>query len=228
MRCFQERGFPREILAVLEVSDDARYEFTCDQGHKTTTVLQNQKFEVLFEIGLNAILDGYYRDSVSSFAASLERFYEFSIRVFLRASSISDASIEECWKEVKNSSERQLGAFYFLWLSNFQVAPHLLPGKWVNFRNRVIHQGKIPARSEAISFGVEVLNTIRPKILELSKKFPNELQKSVITHLLSASTPTDNFVSTMELPTLISLTRSTLETESLEDYLRGLGNRWRR
>jgi hypothetical protein len=228
MRCFQERGSPREILAVLEVSDDARYEFTCDQGHKTTTVLQNQKFEVLFEIGLNAILDGYYRDAVSSFAASLERFYEFSIRIFLRASSISDASTGECWKEVKNSSERQLGAFCFLWLSHFQAAPRLLPQEWVNFRNKVIHQGKIPARSEATSFGVEVLNTIRPKILDLGKKFPNELQRSVITHLLSASRPTDLCVSTQGMPSLISLTRSTLETESLEDYLLGLEKRWRR
>ena len=228
MTCFQERGSPREILAVLEVRDDGRYEFICDQGHKTTTVLQNQKFEVLFEIGLNAILDGYYRDAVSSFAASLERFYEFSIRVFLRTSVISDASTDECWKNVKSSSERQLGAFCFLWLSHFQEAPSLLSDNWVGFRNKVIHQGRIPARSEAISFGVEVLKTIRPKMLTLGKKFPNEIQESVFMHLRSASRPADQSVSTLALPTLVSLTRTPLGAESLEDYLLGLEKRWRR
>jgi hypothetical protein len=222
MSCFQERGSPREILAVLEVTDDGRYEFICDQGHKTTTVLQNQKFEVLFEIALHAIHDGYYRDAVSSFAASLERFYEFAIRIFLRKSEIEQGLIEESWKKINGSSERQLGAFCFLWLSHFQAVPSLLSDKCVSFRNKVIHQGKIPTRSEATSFGAQVLSTIQPKILQLAKAFPDELQKSVFAHLRSASRPTDRNVSTLSLNTLVSLSRSPVGTESVEDYLLGL------
>ena len=32
-------------------------------GMRQSTVLQQQKFEVLFEIGAHAILDGYYREA---------------------------------------------------------------------------------------------------------------------------------------------------------------------
>ena len=64
-------------LPIASVSDDGRYEIRCQAGHLSTVFLDNLKFELLFEMGLNALLDGYPRDAVSSFASSLERFYEF-------------------------------------------------------------------------------------------------------------------------------------------------------
>jgi hypothetical protein len=39
------------------------------------------KFEVLFDLAANAIVDGYYREAIASFAASLERFFEFFVHV---------------------------------------------------------------------------------------------------------------------------------------------------
>ena len=87
MQCFQElgaqMGHPNDECARVEICDDGKYEVTCTRGHKETVILQQQKFEILFEIGAHAIIDGYYREAVSSFAASLERFYEFSIKAFL-------------------------------------------------------------------------------------------------------------------------------------------------
>ena len=44
----------------------------CSRSHETTAILQEQKFEILFDIGAHAILDGYYREAVSSFTSSLE------------------------------------------------------------------------------------------------------------------------------------------------------------
>src|SRR6266852_7038801 len=77
---------PREGRGVIrmypqEVRDDARYEVVCLRGHRSIVLLQEQKFEVLFELGANAILDRYYREAVMSFTASLEQFYEFAIYV---------------------------------------------------------------------------------------------------------------------------------------------------
>lgn len=74
MKCLQELERPDEWFGRVEFRDDGCYEVVCRRGHSTVTLLQEEKYEVLFEIGVNAILDGYYREAVASFAASLERF----------------------------------------------------------------------------------------------------------------------------------------------------------
>jgi len=61
-------GKPTEVV---EIREDGRYETICPNSHKFIIVLQQLKFEVLFEIGAYAITDGYYREAVSSFTSSL-------------------------------------------------------------------------------------------------------------------------------------------------------------
>ncbi len=77
-------------IAAIEFRDDGRYEVTCPKGHKSVTILQQQKFEVLFDIGAYAIVDGYYREAVSSFTSSLERFYEFFVKAVLLNKGIGE------------------------------------------------------------------------------------------------------------------------------------------
>lgn len=67
-RCAYEATKNFDGHAVLEVpvpltrlSDDGEYEVHCGKGHKSTVILDNVKFELLFEMGLNAIVDGYPR-----------------------------------------------------------------------------------------------------------------------------------------------------------------------
>lgn len=123
IRCLQELGRPSGEFSQVEFRDDGRYELTCASGHRVTTVLQQQKFEVLFDIGAHAILDGYYREAVSSFAASIERFYEFAVRVILASSSGSDELFKDAWKPVSIQSERQLGGFVLLWSQPLRRCP---------------------------------------------------------------------------------------------------------
>ena len=188
MKCLQEFGTPSGEFARVEFRDDGKYEITCSRGHEATTILQQQKFEVLFDIGAHAIIDGYYRESVSSFAASLERFYEFSIRAFLSKASGSDNLFKTCWKLVSSQSERQLGAFIFLWASTFNAPPALLGNAQVSFRNDVVHKGKIPTKEEAIAFGDSVLNVLRPNMLALREQLPDSVQQVVFYHLRDAQT----------------------------------------
>lgn len=206
MKCLQEFGKPSGEFARVEFRDDGKYELTCSHGHKVTTVLQQQKFEVLFDIGAHAILDGYYRESVSSFAASLERFYEFSIRVFLSKASGSDNLFKTCWKSVSSQSERQLGAFIFLWASTFNVPPAVLSLPKVAFRNDVVHKGKIPTKEEAIAFGDSILNVLRPNMLALREQLPDSVQQVVFYHLRDAQSPEATSPSaTMCASTIVSL-----------------------
>lgn len=98
MACFQELDHPTNEFVSLEFRDDGRYELCCSRGHNSVTVLQQQKFEILFDIGANAILDGYYREAVSSFTSSLERFYEFCIKVLCRKRGIQVDVFSKAWK----------------------------------------------------------------------------------------------------------------------------------
>lgn len=223
MQCLQEFGTPSGKFSRVEFRDDSCYEITCSNGHETTTVLQEQKFELLFDIGAYAILDGYYREAVSSFTSSLERFYEFAVRVLLERGSNSDDLFKSCWKLVANQSERQLGAFVFLWGANFREPPYLLHTNAVNVRNAVIHKGKIPTKEEALHYGNSILKVLRPKLLSLKERFPEEIQKITLHHLRD-SAPSGKLgrpVGTMSIGTMVSLTcdEPSTQSQTLEDYL---------
>lgn len=204
----------------VELRDDGRYEFTCENGHATVTVLQEQKFEVLFDLGAYAILDGYYREAVASFTSSLERFYEFFIKASLFEDGLEEDLIIESWKKVSSQSERQLGAFIFLYLKFFSDSPALLRTKQVQFRNEVIHKGKIPSREEAIKYGQEILDTIRPVLRRVKDDFQTGVVKTVLHHLMiSRKADESQPVGTMSIATIVSLNDGTGKEPTLEEAL---------
>ncbi len=203
MKCLQELGRPDEWFGRVEFRDDGCYEVVCRRGHCTVTVLQEEKYEILFEIGVNAILDGCYREAVASFAASLERFYQFSIFVLLEEQKVERDQALLSWKLVASQSERQLGAFIFLWLSRFQKAPSVLNGKAVEFRNEVVHKGKIPSKEEALHFGDNVLAIIQPKLLRLRAALKESMQNCIFYTIRERSQQAqiESQVSTMSVRT---------------------------
>lgn len=231
MQCLQEFGKPSNEFARVEFRDDGRYELTCSFGHRTTTILQQQKFEVLFEIGAYAILDGYYREAISSFSTSLERFYEFAARVFLENVSKSDTLFQNCWEKVASRSERQLGAFIFLWAHHFNEPPALLSNSQVAFRNDVVHKGKIPTRDNAINYGDSVLGILRPMLSALRSRFPEEVQKVTFYHLRDCRSESDDgrTVSTMGISTIVNLASGDInhQKKALNEYLLHLAE-WKR
>lgn len=220
-KCREEFGQLAQFLFV-EVRDDSTYRLTCPFEHKTVMVHKKQKFEVLSEIGANAILDGYYREAVSSFASSLERFYEFAIQVLLESSGASEKLFETSWKKVSNESPKQLGAFIFLWASCFNETPKLLSDDQVKYRNKVIHKGIIPTKEEALKFGNAVIDVIRPQIQQLQNKFLNEVRRVTSYHLrdIYAEVGMDmDKVATMSTLSPISLTDKEGNQLTLETYL---------
>ena len=50
------------------------YRFICHRGHENHMCLQEMKFEILSEMGINALADGYYREAIVAFASCLEIF----------------------------------------------------------------------------------------------------------------------------------------------------------
>lgn len=152
------------------INETGIYVIDCPIGHKRPTILQGQRFELLFELAFYAIADGYYREAVASFASSLERFYEFYLRVLSIKNGISPEQFDEVWKALK-LSERQLGAFVIAYLLENKTAPNILPQRKVEFRNDVIHKGKVPSKEEAIDFGKTILDLIFPVHNEITIKY---------------------------------------------------------
>ena len=97
-----------------EMRDDGVYIGSCPSGHRVVVATQTLRHEMLFEVGLSALSDGYPRDAISSFAAAVERFYEFAVMVLLRSAAIPQDAVATAWKVVSSQSERQFGAFVFL------------------------------------------------------------------------------------------------------------------
>jgi hypothetical protein len=174
-KCVYEKSKGFDGHATLEVpvpltrlSDNGEYEVECGKGHISTVILDNVKFELLFEIGLNAIIDGYPREAVSSFASALERFYEFYWRVVMRHHGIDKSDIDSSWKPLSKQSERQMGAYVTAATLLTKNIPNLLnTNKEVPFRNKVIHNGYVPTTEEAIIFGDVVMELINNDLEQL-------------------------------------------------------------
>ena len=226
-QCMRDNIADAGILAMVEFRDDSRYDVVCPKGHKGVVALQQQKFEILFEIGAYAIFDGYYREAVSSFASSLERLYEFFVRAAALEAGLSEQSIADAWKLVAAQSERQLGAFAFLHLFSIGVAPTLLPNKQVAFRNEVVHKGRIPTKAEAIDFGQAVLDVARPTLASARAKSPKGVEKAVFFHLRSGyPDPSEKLAAaTLGISTILSLSKPMDDTTPLADAIAKLRKR---
>lgn len=204
--CIRNKDSAAKPIASITFRDDGRYEVICPKGHSSVTILQQQKFEILFDIGICAIADGYYREAVSSCASSLECFYRFFISAALFNKGL-DTALSDSWKLVASQSERQIGAFVFLYTSEIGSTPTLLSTKHATFRNDVIHKGKIPTIEEAMSYGQGALDVIRP-ILEITKKkYPDGVNKTILKQMEQSRGYQDNGIAlaTLCAPTIISL-----------------------
>jgi len=165
------------LIPFEQVNNIGIYEVICSKGHKSKTIIDNINFEILFEYGLNAIVDGYYREAVSSITSAMERYFEFFIKTNLRKSTTDFDSINKVWKKVSNQSERQLGAYILLYFQAFGKEPLLLDqNKEIPFRNSVIHKGYIPTKREAVDYGNSVMKIIEHSLIDLKQKFQEETE----------------------------------------------------
>lgn len=203
-KCLTEDRINELNFVEVEMRDEGIYEMKCDRGHESTVFIEEQKFEVLFDLGAMAFMDGYYREAVSSFAASLERFYEFFIDSVLSSGTVAHEQFVRTWKMVASQSERQIGAFYFLYLSEFGEAPEPPEKKHVEFRNNVIHKGYIPRRSETLEYGDYVLKYIYSAAGKLRAKHRAGIE-AVSARKRLVEGPKRGEFSTVSVPTIIRM-----------------------
>jgi len=173
MNCYQcsKENITDEVVLV-ELNEAGLYQYTCSRGHESEVALQNALFEVLFDIGAMALLDGYTREAVVSFTSSLERFYEYYITAISLENQVSGELFDKAWKNISRQSERQYGAFLLLYVHKNRRAPPALSNKEMKFRNSVVHRGKIPSTEEAIKYGESIYGLLKNMALELKQISP--------------------------------------------------------
>lgn len=150
------------------------YEATCPNGHFNNWTIAHHRFALLYEAGISALKDGYYREAVVNFAASLERYLELTIKVIIATKNeiVNEEEFAKTWREMRNKSELQQGAFQMLFFSVFDQAPPLFDVHFmrkhnldlkafknnpVEFRNAVTHKGEFPTHNQAVIYGEAVL-----------------------------------------------------------------------
>ena len=96
--------------------DDELCEVTCSHGHITHVVIQNNKYELLFDSAVISFFDGYYRESVLNASSCLENFMEYFIKIMLfTKKGIDLSSIDNFYKKIKTRSECREGVFYAMY-----------------------------------------------------------------------------------------------------------------
>ncbi len=167
---------------VETIREDGFYTGKCPNGHDLFLATQTLKHEMLFEIAVNAISDGYYREAVMSFAASMERYFEFAIRVIASA-TVPLTAIDNAWKIVSKQSERQLGAYVFVYVLEYKEHPVILSNTMTEIRNNVAHKGSIPERGKAIAFGNAVYEIIQKGVQQLRATKQREVDGVLSEHV---------------------------------------------
>ncbi|UBV42071.1 hypothetical protein LAJ19_10545 [Deinococcus taeanensis] len=161
-----------------EFADSSVHDLRCARcGARYCVLVRKQKFEVLFDLGTRALMDGYAREAVASFAAALERFFEFYVRAFAleqaagteRPFAQALAALDGTWRHVASQSERQVGMFALAYLLREGREPDFLTprGLGTEFRNRVIHRGALPTRAEVDEYAARVFTLIDRLLTEL-------------------------------------------------------------
>ena len=152
-------------------SDKKLLVFTCKNGHENILRIDELPFETLLHCAFDDYFNKYYRESVFNFAAALERFFEFSIGAICFDSGSKYEDIMTAWKIVENQSERQLGAFYFIFFQRFNTIPFTeeIYRKKSEIRNSVVHKGKTPSRENTKKYGEFVISCIHETLKVLSE-----------------------------------------------------------
>jgi hypothetical protein len=205
-------GPSRFVFDVQNVNSTGIYESKCKQGHDIINVCQNEHYEMLFDMGIDCLLNENYRDSLTNICASVERFYQWCIFTFSLSQQIDYALIESTWKLMSTQSERQLGAFYALYLNFFSEKPRFIDYKYVKLRNDVTHKGYIPTRDQAYEYAQAIFNYIQEIMKKILTQYSEQVKLVSITRLRSLysgiTEKKRGFASTLFIPTCLSLVNS--------------------
>lgn len=173
----------KDIYIEVDVEDKRGFIFECKKGHVSVGSVSIETYELLYDRAIFAYDDTYFRETVANLAASIERFHEYCVNLMLYIGKIEQEYVHSLWKRVSKQSERQYGAFLFLYLNLFKSPPPEMKKinkklEWSSFRNNVIHSGYFPSKEEA-EISIEITSQY---IKEIKEKFRSEINKDQVLY----------------------------------------------
>jgi hypothetical protein len=173
----------KDIYIEVDVQDKRGFIFECKNGHVSVGAVSIETYELLYDRAIFAYDDAYYRETVANLAASIERFHEYCVKLMLYTAKIEQEFIHLLWKKVSKQSERQYGAFLFLYLNLFKSPPPEMMKinnklEWSSFRNNVIHSGYFPSKEEAKK-SIEITSQY---IKVIRENFINEIGRDQVSN----------------------------------------------
>ena len=200
-----------------EILNDGIYHTHCSKGHEGIVVLQNLQFELLYELAVNAIVDNYYREAVASATAAMERYFEFFIKVANAIQGIDIHVFNTDWKHISNMSERQLGAYIFLYSIILKKEAQLLSNSQTAFRNSVIHKGEFPTREKTIEYVNAIYNLILDSLTQLIDLYQEQVKNTYEANLPKYNGAETKDTLSINHPTLISVVELTSSKDALKE-----------
>lgn len=143
--------------ATMPLKANGTYDWVCPEGHVQSTALAHSHFEILAEVAVQALVDGYSREAVLSFTGATERLMQAYVETIWRTKGLDEKVRDLTWKAVSAQSERQVGLFLATWVLEEQTAKPLFSKETATFRNNVVHKGHIPTIDEAADYGQAAL-----------------------------------------------------------------------
>ena len=170
-----QESSPESHYFPLESQNEGVFWIEEPQGIVRALLVPQPRFVLLHDLGVAAFLDGYHREAVITLAASIERFYEFYIHVASSHLGIDPGPLAETWEKTAKQSERQLGAFLFLYLAVTKQVCDLPIPMLARLRNKVVHNGYFPTQAETISYSFQVTWWISKLYTDALTVFKNEI-----------------------------------------------------
>lgn len=143
-------GVQHSVVMGTPYREGPLYSLRCSAGHEVLVQLGNPKHEILFQMAAYSLLDGNYRDAVSTFGSSLEEFWEFCFQAISASLGVRPLPVPRVRGAHKARFEKS-------WLDVMQTEPPVLASEEYEIRNRVMHEGYVPTEEEALDFGNKVL-----------------------------------------------------------------------
>lgn len=204
------------------MDDDGLIHVQCPFDHIGVVILDSRRYEVLLNSAANALLDGYKNEAIAVLSAALERAYEFYLRVVFRAKGLDTSNFESTWKSVSSQSERQIGAFSFIYLLE-TGRPFEFKSRIPEIRNKIVHKGRIASQAEASEYAELVYECIKhiEDLIEDNYKKAAEVESTHEVEKQKQKVSVNGEPMVMSVKTVVTneSNNETAPTKTFEDYM---------
>lgn len=172
-----------ECLYVKSINENL-YKKKCSKGHEKSIILEEHKFEVLFEGGAIALLDSDYKKAIQYFYYSLEYFYEFSIELILTNNKIKYDDYKNLWNSIRINRENLIVAYSFLYLREFKEEPDIIKEYFKDLKEKVIGLEYSPDYKETFAFGEYLFNYMLEGLKFFKLNYRKGLNQFIINKMI--------------------------------------------